>query len=358
MSPQSSRRARRRASIRDKAVCKRPRFAAAKSSGSGAKPLCIDNFISQRDHGSDTKVDVPAARPRDEPHDFTPPLRSRHFAQCDVDQLRRTYKTSQCAVELFGDVLLGLQFPQPSSTCLLREAKPPPASTRCQSFYAAAESQYRRRLSELEESLPQNYEQAIQTRDNIAIVLRCQGQFAAAEAMQRKVLSARAVLHGGNHPRTLGSMSNLAVLLYYQQKYSEAEELLKLALRGYGETGGAHDTRTLACLHNLALLYQCQLKHDNAHNVMARALEESRRTFPVHHPRTLASLFSMAWILRCQSRHREASALFREAHRGLLEVLGPQSGTTQVCRALELSSREQCKGALTDSGLDCAQSPK
>lgn len=357
MSPRRpSRRARRGTLIRDEAVHKRPSFVAAKPLGSRVKSFSLESFISERDHGSDTIVHVPAGRLRDEPYNCTPPFCSRHIAQSDMYQLHRTYETGQSALELFGDVLLRLQFKQSSSACLPRDAKPLPALTLCQNFYAAAEIQYRRRLSELEESLPQNYEQAIQARDNIAIILRCQGQFAAAEALQRKVLSARAALHGGNHPRTLGSMSNLAVLLYYQQKYSEEEALLKLALHGYGEIDGVHNPRTLACLHNLALLYQCQMKHEDAHSFMARALEGSRRTFPAHHPRTLASLFSMAWILRCQCRHREASLLFREAHSGLSEVLGPQNGTTLVCRALELSSGKKCEGALTNSGLDCAQS--
>ncbi|QRW09849.1 kinesin light chain [Ceratobasidium sp. AG-Ba] len=121
--------------------------------------------------------------------------------------------------------------------------------------YSEAKTLQLQALELYEEFLPQDSEETLWLRSELADTYRYLGSYKEGEFIQVQVLEIRKRILGDKHPHTLSAMSNLANAYWYQGLHKQAELLQVKVLESSKQALGEEHPHTLAAMSNLSLIY-------------------------------------------------------------------------------------------------------
>jgi len=193
--------------------------------------------------------------------------------------------------------------------------------------------------------------------NNLALALKREGRLDEAQPLYREALAGRRAALGETHPETLGSMNNLAVLYLDQEQPEPAAELLEDLLATQKQAIGPTHWQTLSTLINLARARRMMGDFERAERLCAEAIAGAGDGLPPGHWITGVFHAHRATALEGLDRLDEAESERLEAHRILLEALGPDHPRTraQVESIAQLLER---RGRRDDSAAWRARLPE
>ncbi len=143
--------------------------------------------------------------------------------------------------------------------------------------------------------------------NNLANVQRTQGKFEEAESNYKRAVIILENSVGPRHPALATVLNNLAVLYRKQGKYSEAEPLYRRALTIVEKALGPTHRNVAMSLNNLGVLYQKQGNYSEAEPLQRRALAIVEKALGPDHPDVAANLRNLAKLQRFMGRIDEAA---------------------------------------------------
>jgi len=149
--------------------------------------------------------------------------------------------------------------------------------------------------------------------NNLANAYRTQGKFEEAESNYKRALNMLENSVGPGHVNVATVLNNLAVLYRKQGNYTEAEPLYGRALAIIEKSLGPEHRKVAMGLNNLAVLYRKQGKYREAEPLQRRGLAILEKTLVPDHPNVAASLKNLAKLHRFMGKNTEAAACEQRA---------------------------------------------
>jgi non-specific serine/threonine protein kinase/serine/threonine-protein kinase len=178
------------------------------------------------------------------------------------------------------------------------------------------------------DALGVRHPQTLASMNNLALALKRSGRLDEAEPLYREMLAGRREALGETHPETLAAMNNLAVLLLDREQADEAGSILDTLLRAQEESIGPTHWQTCATRINLARALRMLGDFAAAERLCADAIEAAPEALPAGHWMVGVFHAHRATALEGLDRRDEALEERLEAHRIMLEGLGPDHPRT------------------------------
>ncbi|MFM7259806.1 MAG: protein kinase domain-containing protein [bacterium] len=164
---------------------------------------------------------------------------------------------------------------------------------------------------------------ALDSEQELALILAESGRYNDAEPLARHVSRARLETLGARHPDTLRADNNLAEILLARGALAEARALLEPTARGFEEVLGGEHPDTLAARNNLAGTLR---ELDDLPGAIA-LYEANRASFiasrGVDDPRAILAGANLAYAYSIAGRFGDAERVFDSVRGDALRVLGP-----------------------------------
>jgi tetratricopeptide (TPR) repeat protein len=195
---------------------------------------------------------------------------------------------------------------------------------------------------------PDENQEKLNAKYNLANSFMSQGKYAAAEMMHRDVLEASSKLLGPEHPATLTTTNHLAYCLLGQQRYDEADEIQSALLDVWSRVFGHEHPNTLTTKTNIAASLYARRRYAEAELLQREMLEVQARVFGTDHRETLATTNNLASSLFSQRKYAEAEQLQRQVLAVSKRVFGPEHPKSLLAAsnlAVSLSRQRKCAEA-------------
>ncbi|MGE3182444.1 MAG: tetratricopeptide repeat protein [Phycisphaerae bacterium] len=197
-------------------------------------------------------------------------------------------------------------------------------------LFQEAENHLRAELSILEASVPEDDDQILAVRSDLAAVLGELGRAEEAEALMLPTLQTFESRYGRAHALTMDVLHNLAWIRDYQGESEVARQLFSEVLAYREVHDGPEDPRTLAVMNTLAIVMQTSGDVAGALPLTQRAYDVARETLGADHPRTLVFLHSLAVLQYKMGDFSACRALFDRLYPLAQRVYGPAHARTQA----------------------------
>ncbi|MCB1057002.1 MAG: serine/threonine protein kinase [Acidobacteria bacterium] len=171
---------------------------------------------------------------------------------------------------------------------------------------------------------PGNPEAVGASRSLLAAALYRSGEYAAAETEARAALAELEALHGRDSPELVNALQSLGIALWYQGDFAAAREQLQRALE-LVEHEGTRDRRLVGILNNVAILDAQLGDLDDAETRYRRALDVIEETRGPDHPDVAATLNNLSLVLKDRGQPEEAVKLHERALEIRLKAFGEDS---------------------------------
>jgi serine/threonine-protein kinase len=164
---------------------------------------------------------------------------------------------------------------------------------------------------------------AIRTRNNLAMAFRLMGRNDEAEAGLREVLSMQRAMYDEPHPDIANTINNLAAARRRQGDLGDAERLYRAALEQRREIYGDIHPDVAQSINNIGSILYYRDDIDGAADHFEQAYEVWREFFGGDHPRVADGLTNLGALRRRQGRLDEAVELHRRAADMQARLHGP-----------------------------------
>ncbi len=186
--------------------------------------------------------------------------------------------------------------------------------------------------------------EALDIRNNIAVILGDRGRYQEAETEHRTILALELQKWGEDHKDTLTTRHNLAEVLRLQNRLEEAEQGYRQVIEDRTRVLGPDHQDTLTSRNNLGNVLRRRGKLPEAEAEHRAALERRERVLPPGHPQIIQSRNNLSVVLIHQGRLPEAEELLRTVLQEREHLLGPDHlDTLMTCYNLAYCLEKQGK---------------
>lgn len=162
-------------------------------------------------------------------------------------------------------------------------------------------------------NLPEDHEEVVRTRIQLAEVFWRSGRYDESRAILDPLLD-RSILRRGEHDSlTIDAMNQMANLLKYEGKVDDADAFYQRVLDLRSQTAGPNDRRTLLTQYNIGLIRIVQGRYDEAIAVFSETLDRQTQFHGADDPTTVWTLTELGSALYRAGRLEAARPVLSEA---------------------------------------------